>query len=84
MMPIHELLSKIRWDREFRKGKFEIGYYDRVEDSIITIPLEEINFPEEDHFSFELVDSEGEVHSIPFHRIKSVYKEGELIWHREH
>ena len=29
MIPIHELLNRIRWDAEFAKGTFELGYYDR-------------------------------------------------------
>jgi uncharacterized protein (UPF0248 family) len=24
------------------------------------------------------------LHSIPLHRIKQVFRNGELIWHREH
>ena len=31
MIPIQELLSRIRWDESFGKGDFEIGYYDRVD-----------------------------------------------------
>ncbi len=34
MIPIHELLSRIRWDPEFAKGNFELGYYDRAEDRL--------------------------------------------------
>jgi len=84
LTPIHELLNRIRWDREFGQGKFVIGYYDRVEDRIIRVPLREIFFEPEDHFSFDLIDHDGELHSIPLHRIKEVYKDEVLIWHREH
>jgi hypothetical protein len=28
MIPIHELLNRIRWDSELAKGNFELGYYD--------------------------------------------------------
>jgi len=28
MISIHELLNRIRWDPEFAKGNFELGYYD--------------------------------------------------------
>ncbi|MFN6960799.1 MAG: DUF504 domain-containing protein, partial [Rhodocyclaceae bacterium] len=31
MQPIHELLSRIRWDAEFGQGEFVIGYWDRVD-----------------------------------------------------
>jgi len=84
MIPIQELLSRIHWDAEFARGEFKIGYYDRVEDQIIEVPLRELYFDPEDHFSFQLLDEEGETHTIPFHRIKAVYKDGQLIWHREH
>jgi len=84
MIPIHELLNRIHWDKEFGKGDFVIGYLDRVEERIIHVPLCELFFEPGDHFSFDLIDDEGELHSIPLHRIKEVYKDKELIWHREH
>jgi uncharacterized protein (UPF0248 family) len=84
MIPIHELLSRIRWDKEFGRGDFVIGYYDRVEDHIISVPVREISFEPGDHFAFDLTDRDGVLHSIPLHRIKEVRKDGELIWHREH
>ena len=34
MMPIHELLNRMRWDKEFAKADFLIGYYDRLEKGI--------------------------------------------------
>jgi hypothetical protein len=45
MIPIHELLNRIRWDPEFAKGNFELGYYDRAENGIIVVPLKEVTFP---------------------------------------
>lgn len=29
MIPIHELINRIRWDEALAKGNFIIGYYDR-------------------------------------------------------
>ena len=84
MIPIHELLNRIRWDEEYGQADFEIGYYDRLEDRIIRVPVREIFFESDDHFDFELYDNEGELHSIPLHRVKQVFRNGELIWHREH
>jgi len=83
-MPIHELLSRIRWDEEFGQAEFEVGYYDRLEARIIRVSLREIFFEPDDHFAFDLYDHEGELHSIPLHRVKQVFRNGELIWHREH
>lgn len=82
MIPIHELLSRIRWDPEFAKGNFELGYYDREENRIITVPLSEVTFPTESPSTFQLVDLEGHVHRVPFHRMREVYKDSERIWHR--
>ncbi len=84
MIPIHELLSRIHWDRDFGTGNFIIGYYDRVTDTIIRVPLVELHFEPGDRFSFDLVDEAGEVHSIPLHRIKEVFRDGVLIWQRKH
>lgn len=82
MIPIHELLSRIRWDPEFAKGDFELGYYDRTENRIMTVPLTEITFPTESPSTFQLVDPEDQVHRVPFHRVREVYKDGQRIWHR--
>jgi uncharacterized protein (UPF0248 family) len=84
MIPIHELLNRIRWDEDFGKAEFVIGYFDRVEDRIINTSMKKIYFEPDDHFSFYLVDENGEAHSVPLHRIRDVYRNGERIWHREH
>ena len=82
MIPIHELLSRIRWDPEFAKGEFQLGYYDRAEDQIILVPLKEVIFPSESPQMFQLTDLEGQVHRIPFHRVREVYRDSQRIWHR--
>ena len=84
MIPIHELLSRIRWDRQFGEGDFVIGYYDRVEDAVIRVPMRELFFQPDNHFAFDLIDQDGALHSVPLHRIRGVYKNGKLIWHRAH
>jgi uncharacterized protein (UPF0248 family) len=83
MIPIQDLLHRIRWDQEFGRGDFTIGYYDRIEHEIILVPLLEVTFPKDSPGVFELIDHEGRTHTIPLHRVKSVYKNGELIWHRK-
>ncbi len=82
MIPIQDLLHRILWDREFGRGEFTIGYYDRIEHDLILVPLGEIVFPKGSPGVFELIDREGMAHTIPLHRIKEVYKNGELIWRR--
>lgn len=82
MTPIHELLNRIRWDSEFGAAQFSVGYYDRVEKRIIVVPFSELGFSSEDHFDFTLIDAEGMVHTIPLHRIRQLFRNGELIWER--
>ena len=82
MIPIHKLLSRIQWDKEFGKGYFEIGYYDRIENEIIRIPFSDIIFTQDNKNSIQVMDHEGIIHSVPLHRIREVYKYNELIWHR--
>ncbi len=83
MIPIYELLSRIRWDKDFGKGTFEIGYFDHVEVKVIRVPLGELHFEPGNSFSFDLHTLEGSVITIPFHRIREVHREGLLIWSRE-
>jgi len=47
------------------------------------VPFLQIAFPKDAPGSFELVDQEGQTHTIPLHRVKAVFKNGELIWHRD-
>ena len=82
MIPIHELLNRIRWDPEFAKGNFELGYYDRAENRIILVPLKEVTFPTESPSTFQTVGPDGELHRVPFHRVREVYKDAQRIWHR--
>ncbi len=82
MTPIQELLNKIRWDREFGAGFFEIGYLDHIAQKIIRVPLVRIHFEEGNRFSCRLEDETGETMDIPFHRIREVYRNGQLIWRR--
>ena len=82
MIPIHELLNRIRRDPEFAKGNFELGYYDRTENRIILVPLKELTFPPESPQTFQLTDLEGRGHRIPFHRVREVYKDSQRVWHR--
>ncbi len=82
MIPIHELLSRIRWDPEFAKGDFQLGYYDRGEDGVILVPLKEVTFPEDNPQVFHVIDLEGQVHRIPLHRVREVYKDCQRIWNR--
>jgi uncharacterized protein (UPF0248 family) len=82
MMPIHKLLNRIRWDPEFARGEFRLGYFDRAEDRIILVALKEVTFPNDSPQTFQLTDLEGQIHRIPLHRVREVYKDSQRIWHR--
>ena len=84
MLPIHQLVDRIRWDKAFADADFKIGFFDRPSHDVIYVPLKEIQFDQQDPYFFHFYDEEGEEHNVPLHRIKSVYRNGELIWHREH
>jgi uncharacterized protein (UPF0248 family) len=82
MMPIQDLLNRIRWDRDFGKAVFEIGLLDHVQQKILRVPFTSIHFEAGNHFSFQLEDEMGELLTIPLHRIREVYQDGLLIWRR--
>lgn len=82
MIPIHQLLSRIRWDEEYGKSRFTIGYWDRVDGKIMRVDLREIEWDAENPAFFDLVDDEGVAHSIPFHRVRELWRDGNLIWAR--
>ena len=83
MIPIHELLSRIRWDPEFARGTFELGYYDRAEDRIVQVPLNHVHFPAESPRTFEIAEPGGQTRRIPFHRVREVRRDGLSIWRRD-
>ena len=82
MAPIKELLNRIRWDAEFARADFHLGYFDRVEKRIIVVPFQEIDFPVDSPNVFRLSDGTGQTHRIPLHRVRELYRNGERIWNR--
>lgn len=83
MIPIQDLLNRIRWDAEFAKAEFTIGYYDRNAKKIVKLPFRRIYYTAGERFSFDAVEDDGTLHSVPLHRVREVWRDGELIWHRE-
>jgi uncharacterized protein (UPF0248 family) len=80
MQPIHELLNQIRWDPNFT-GEFEVAFVDRARPHLQRVSVRRIHFTDQ-RFSFEILNDEDELVSIPLHRIRQVYRNGELIWNR--
>lgn len=82
MIPIHELLARIRWDHEFGRARFEIAYLDRKRKALVRLPLERTRMSAAERFAFEALEEDGTVHSVPYHRVRAVWRDGELIWSR--
>jgi uncharacterized protein (UPF0248 family) len=82
MTPIHALLARIRWDREFGRGEFAIGYWDRVARRIVRVPLARVEFDPANRARLTAFEADGSVHEVPLHRIREVWRDGELIWRR--
>jgi uncharacterized protein (UPF0248 family) len=80
MQPIHELLNQIRWDPNFR-GDFVIAFVDHSKPELVRIAMRDMRFAE-GRFAFEMLTDDDSVVSIPLHRIRQVYRDGQLIWSR--
>lgn len=82
MIPIRTVIDRIRWDPEFGRGEFVLGYWDRVAKRIVRVPLRRVSFAPGAHFWFEAVGEDGAVHEVPLHRVREVWRDGELVWER--
>ena len=83
LRPVQDIINRIRWDPGFGQHSFKIGYYDRLAGQVVVVPFRELVFPPDDHFAFTVIDDEGTGHSIPYHRVRDIYRNGRRIWHRE-
>lgn len=82
MIPVQDLLHRIRWDPALASSRFEIAYLDRVARRLERVPLAALRFDPEEPFGFEAVAADGVEHFIPYHRVREVYRDGVLIWSR--
>jgi uncharacterized protein (UPF0248 family) len=82
MIPLQKLLSRIRWDPRFGRGRFELAYVDHRRAGLVRIALDQVRLRAGNRFSFDCVDADGEAVSIPFHRVRVVYRDGVPIWKR--
>jgi uncharacterized protein (UPF0248 family) len=83
MITIESLLQRICWDPAFGRGRFTIGYFDRIERRVVTVPLEQIRFEPGNHFFFTAVEADGSVRDVPLHRVREVRRDDVLIWSRK-
>ncbi|MEM7819895.1 MAG: DUF504 domain-containing protein [Candidatus Aenigmatarchaeota archaeon] len=42
MKPIHEIINKIKWGKRENINDYIVGYFDRIENKILEIPLKEL------------------------------------------
>lgn len=82
MQPLEELLHRIKWDVEFGKSAFALGYYDRIVHAEQVVPFESVTIDPQGRGTFSLHDEDGLVAHIPLHRVRTVYKDGVVIWQR--
>jgi uncharacterized protein (UPF0248 family) len=80
--PLQDLLHRIRWDAEFGRGAFALGYYDRVAQHERIVPFASVSFDPARPGTFSAQDEDGVVRHIPLHRVRAVYKNGLAIWQR--
>ena len=76
MIPVKDVLNKIKWDEKENPKDYEIVYIDRVLQQEVKIKFKSISKIED---NFMTVDEA----TIPLHRLVKVYKKGKLIWERK-
>jgi uncharacterized protein (UPF0248 family) len=82
MQPLPDLLHRIMWDPAFGRGEFALGYVDRVAAKEIVVPFSSVAL-DPGGGSFRLHDDDEDVAAhIPLHRVRTVYRNGAVIWQR--
>mgnify|MGYP001602213330 CR=1 FL=1 len=79
MIPIKDLLNKIRWDKRENPEEYTLFYFDRILNKLVSVPYKKIKRLEG---SFMVLDNEEET-NIPLHRIKKVTKNNVVVWERK-
>lgn len=82
MQPLEDLLNRVRWDPGFAKGTFALGYVDRVAGQEEIVPFAEVRLDAEHPGMFGVEDEYGTLRHIPLHRVRTVYRDGAVIWRR--
>ncbi|MEW5984742.1 MAG: DUF504 domain-containing protein [Acidobacteriota bacterium] len=82
MIPIVELLHRIRWDTQFGAAAFSIGYLDRVAGRVVRVPFSDVRLVKGPRRALEAIREDGGVHIVPLHRVREVWRDGVLIWRR--
>jgi uncharacterized protein (UPF0248 family) len=82
VQPLQDLIHRITWDPDFGSGRFALGYEDRMAHQEMVVPFATVRFDPERPGTFSVHDEDGSVVHIPLHRVRTVYKNGEVIWQR--
>jgi len=76
MIPIRDLLNKIKWDKRQNPKDFTIFYFDRITKENKEIKYASIKKIED---NFLILDEET---NIPLHRIRLVKRKNITVWKR--
>ncbi len=79
MIPVKDLINKIKFDAREKAEDYVLFYLDRVEDKLKPIKFKEIKRTEG---NFLVLERDSEEVEIPMHRIKKVEKKGKVVWER--
>jgi len=82
VIPIQDLLHRIEWDAEFGRANFEIGYLDRLAGGVVRVPFTEVRLAKQPQAALQICSEAGEPHTVPLHRVRAVWRNGDLIWQR--
>ena len=76
MIPIIDLLNKIKWDKKENPEDYTLIYFDRIEETSKELKYKDIKSIKE---PFILINQNI---NIPLHRITQVRKKGVIVWQR--
>jgi uncharacterized protein (UPF0248 family) len=79
MIPIQDILNRIKWDKKEYPAAYTLYYHDRVLDKLLELKYTDILRIED---NFMIVIREGKETAIPLHRVKIVKKNDAIIWQR--
>ena len=78
MIPIKELINKIKWDKREKPEEYTLWFLDL--DKLVEMKYTDIKKLDG---NFMVVEKEGEEVEIPLHRIREVRRKGVVVWKRE-
>jgi len=82
VIPIQDVLHRIQWDPAWRGRCFELGYLDRLVGTIVRVPAGDLHLDAGRPPALTLHDAAGSAVRIPLHRVRVVWRDGEVFWKR--